>query len=371
MYLSPPVATQADIAAVVKALKSGWLAPVGPELTAFENEAAAVSGVAFAVGLSSGTAALHLGLKYVGVEPGDYVLVPTVTFGATAFAVKYLGAEPVFIDIDESWNMDPSMVVEAISSLKAAGRKISGAVPVDLYGCLANYSQLEPILNHAGIPLIEDAAEAVGSFSTVGRSGSFGRGGVLSFNGNKIITSSGGGMLVTDDEAMATTVRFWATQSREDEPWYEHREIGYNYRLSNILASLGRSQILRLDAEVAKRRQIREWYRTTLSAVPGVSLQSDPPGITSNAWLTVATFNHRLYPEAPTRIRMHLERENIESRPVWKPLHLQPVFAGSKSFLSGAAECLFREGLCLPSGSNMSEEDVQRVCGFVIEELLG
>ncbi len=363
------MAAQTDIAAVVSAMESGWLAPIGPDLTAFEVEIADFVGVAHAVGLSSGTAAIHLGLKYLGVQPGDAVLVPTVTFGATAFAVTYLGAEPVFIDIDESWNMDPGLVNDAITSLRDSGRRVSAAIPVDLYGSMADYSSLEPVLASAEVPLLEDAAEALGASSSSGPGGSVGRAGVLSFNGNKLITTSGGGMLLTDDEEMARKVRFWSTQSREDFPWYEHEEIGYNYRLSNILAALGRSQLRRVPSEVAKRRQIREWYRARLGGFPGVLVQSDPPWGTSNAWLTVVLFDLALRPGAPTLVRDLLESHNIESRPVWKPLHLQPVFAGATSFLTGAADRLFSEGLCLPSGSGMTEEDVDRVARLVLSAL--
>lgn len=369
MFLSPPTATAGDIAAVTAALESGWVAPTGPDLTLFEEEVAEAAGVAFAVGLSSGTAAIHLGLKYLGVLPGDRVLVPTVTFGATAFAVTYLGAEPVFIDIDDSWNMDPGLVEAAIASLRATGSRVSAAVPVDLYGSLADYHSLLPILTTAEVPLLEDAAEALGAASALGRGGSFGQAGVLSFNGNKLITTSGGGMLLTDDHDMAQKVRFWSTQSREDLPWYEHEEIGYNYRLSNILAALGRSQLRRVDSEVSKRREIREWYRLRLGELPGVGVQVDPPWGTSNAWLTIARFDPSLYPDAPNRVRELLEHHNIESRPIWKPMHLQPVFAGSTAFLTGAAERLFLDGLCLPSGTGMSEEDVDRVCRHIAEAL--
>lgn len=369
ILLSPPVVTRSDIDAVVAAMSSGWLAPVGPDLQAFEEEIAQAVGVSHAVGLSSGTAAIHLGLKYMGVRPGDYVLVPTVTFGATAFAVTYLGAEPVFIDVDESWNMDPALVGGAISSLRASGRRVSAAIPVDLYGTLANYPALIPILAEAEVPLLEDAAEAVGTTCTGGNAGSFGQAGVLSFNGNKLITTSGGGMLVTDDEELARKVRFWATQSREDVPWYEHEEIGYNYRLSNILAALGRSQLRRVAAEVAKRRQIREWYRDRLETREGVLVQSDPRWGGSNAWLSVVRFDPRIHPGTSTRVRSLLDSHKVESRPVWKPLHLQPVFAGATSFLTGSAEQLFRDGLCLPSGTAMAEEDVDRVSNIVLEAL--
>jgi dTDP-4-amino-4,6-dideoxygalactose transaminase len=326
-------------------------------------------GVGHAVGLTTGTAALHLGLKYLGVKPGDAVLVPTLTFGATAFAVTYLGAVPVFVDVDSSWNMDPALMEKSIKSLRASGYRVGAAVPVDLYGSPADYESLMPIFDSLEVPVLEDAAEGLGARCGPSMLGSFGRGGVLSFNGNKLITTSGGGMVVTDDEAFADRVRFWSTQSREALPWYEHEEIGFNYRLSNILAALGRSQLRRVPNEVASRRRIREWYRSRLSTVPGISIQEDPSWGPSNAWLTVAQFSPREHPNAPTRVRSLLEQNDIESRPVWKPMHLQPVFAANLSFLTGAAERLYSEGLCLPSGTNLCEEDVERVCSIVIEAL--
>lgn len=371
MYLSPPHATEDDISAVVAAMRSGWLAPAGPELAAFEDEVAAYTNASVAVGFSSGTAAIHMGLKYLGVDRGDFVLVPTLTFGATAFPVTYQDAVPVFIDVDSSWNMDPAMACEAILALRASGGRIAAAVPVDLYGTAADYGQLLPFFEAEGIPVLEDAAEGLGASWGAVKAGTLGRAGVLSFNGNKLITTSGGGMLVTDDAEFAEKVRFWSTQSRDDAPWYEHSEIGYNYRLSNLLAALGRSQLRRVDSEVAARRQIREWYRDRLSVLDGVVVQSDPPWGTSNAWLTVVRFSHSLHPDAPTRVREFLESHNIESRPIWKPMHQQPVFRGCRSFLTGAADALFREGLCLPSGTVMDEEDVDRVSTLVIQALRG
>ena len=369
LFLSAPRATDEDIESVTAAMRSGWLAPVGPDLAAFEADMTAYLGITHAVGLASGTSAVHLGLKYLGVARGDVVLVPTVTFGATAFPVTYLGAEPVFVDIDDSWNLDPSALSDAIGSVRSAGGRVAAVVPVDLYGTPADYEQLLPLLDSLGIPVLEDAAEGLGASVGSSRVGAFGRAGVLSFNGNKLITTSGGGMLVTHDAEFAEKVRFWSTQSRDDAPWYEHSEIGYNYRLSNLLAALGRSQLRRVDSEVVKRRQIREWYRARLSVLDGVRVQSDPPWGTSNAWLTVVRFSPSLHPGAPTRVREFLESHNVESRPVWKPMHQQPVFHGCRSFLTGAADALFREGLCLPSGTVMDEEDVDRVSALVTQAL--
>lgn len=365
LLLSAPEATDEDIEAVVAAMRSGWLAPAGPDLLAFEQEVAQFCGVPYAAGLSSGTAAIHLALKYLGVAAGDCVLVPTMTFGATAFAVTYLGAEPVFLDVDESWNLDPGLIERAVANLRKQGRRLTAAVPVDLYGTMANYEALVPQFDAFGIPMLEDAAEALGARSPRGAAGSMGDAAVLSFNGNKLITTSGGGMLLTQDEEMARLVRFWSTQSREDQPWYEHREIGYNYRLSNLLAALGRSQLRRADQEVQSRRTIREWYRSRLDDLKGVAVQTDHKHSTSNAWLTVVRIAQDRHRNGPTRVRECLARHNIEARPVWKPLHQQPVFKDSTTFLTGAADNLFKEGLCLPSSTRMTEADVDRVCGHI------
>lgn len=367
IYLSPPDSVQSDIDAVGDAMRSGWLAPVGPDLLDFEKEMASYLGVGHAVGMSSGTAGLHLALKYLGVVPGDAVLVPTLTFAATAFAVTYIGAVPVFIDSEPfSWNMDPELLARAARETRDSGRRVAAIVPVDLYGSTANYDALLPWAEGQGIPVLEDAAEAVGSRHNESRAGSFGRAGVLSFNGNKIMTTSGGGMLVTDDAEMASKVRFWSTQSREPFPWYEHDEIGYNYRLSNILAALGRSQLARIEDTVRQRRKIREWYRGRLGGFDGVTVQNDPPWGTSNAWLTVVLFDARRYPDGAKIVREALEAVEIESRPIWKPMHLQPVFSASPRHLTGVSETLFRDGLCLPSGTAMDEGHIDRVCSVII-----
>jgi len=346
-------------------MESGWIAPAGPDLTAFEGQMAEYLGVGHAVGLSSGTAAIHLGLKYLGVKPGDVVLVPTLTFGATAFAVTYLGAEPVFVDSDDSWNMDPEQARVALETLRCEGRRVGAALPVDLYGCPASYSELLPLFSEFDVPVFEDAAEGLGGAYGEQKLGRFGHGGALSFNGNKILTTSGGGMLVTNDGEFASKVRCWATQSREDFPWYEHEEIGFNYRLSNILAALGCSQLERISQTVDRRREVRELYRKGLAELSGVLVQRDPAWGESNAWLSIATFDLNLHPEAPTRVRLALEERNIESRPIWKPMHQQPVFAGARSFLSGKADAVYSSGLCLPSGPGITNADIDEICSVI------
>lgn len=355
---------------VVGALYSGWVAPAGPSLTEFEEACAAYVGRSHAVGLSSGTAALHLGLKQLGVDENSYVLVPSVTFAATAFAVTYLGATPFLVDVEPEYGtLDVGLVEQAVAEVQELGGRVAAVVPVDLYGCSVQYAQLLAACESLGIPLLEDAAEGLGASYGEAKLGSLGEASVLSFNGNKILTTSGGGMLLTDDEAFAQKVRKWATQSREPIVWYEHEEIGYNYRLSNILAALGLSQLRRIDQTVDHRRQVREWYREELASLDGVFVMGDPPWGRSNAWLTVARFDEDVLPGAPERVRLVLEDHNIESRPVWKPMHQQPVFASAPSLLTGASDRFFREGLCLPSGPVMTQELVAKVCGLILEAL--
>lgn len=366
LYLSAPTITDGDVRAVVRAMESGWIAPAGPDLTAFESEMACFVGTSHAVGLSSGTAALHLGLKYLGVSAGDFVLVPTVTFAATAFAVTYLGAVPFLVDVDPlTGTMNCDLACEAVRQSRVSGGRVSAAIPVDLYGMPANYGALVPAFRDLEVPILEDAAEGLGASVGDRRVGSFGAAGVLSFNGNKILTTSGGGMLLTNDPKLARAVAKWASQSREPVPWYEHEEIGYNYRLSNLLAALGRSQLQRIDATVSHRRQVREWYREGLAGLEGVAIQGDCPWGQSNAWLSVASFDTDRYPRAPELIRLELESHNIESRPVWKPLHQQPVFRELPSLLDGVADDMFSRGLCLPSGPSMDLASVERVCDII------
>jgi len=370
IYLSPPDCGDLEAKAVEGAVRSGWVAPLGPEVDAFEAEIAAFSGRAHAVALSSGTAALHLGLNALHVGAGQDVVVPTLTFGATAFAVTYTGALPVFLDVEShSWNLDPDLLDEFLAARAATGSLPAAVVPVDVFGCTADYERIMPICEQYGIPVLADAAESLGASHGDRPAGSFGEAAVFSFNGNKIITTSGGGMLVTDDADLAAKVRFWATQSREPFPWYEHEEIGYNYRMSNILAALGRVQLSRLPEMVVRRRSIRDRYADALSGVDGVSVMGDPPWGPGNGWLTTMTIDLAVHPDAPRRVREALEARNIESRPIWKPMHLQPVFAGAQSLLTGVADRVFDAGLCLPSGSAMCDDDIDRVVEGILAEL--
>lgn len=362
IYLSGPDVRSAERELLLAALDSGWVAPVGPDLDAFEVEVAAVGGRAHGVGLSSGTAALHLALLELGVRPGDEVLVSTFTFAATANAVAYCGATPVFIDSEaDTWNLSPDLLEAELAARRASGRLPAAAIVVDLYGQCADYERIQPILAAYGIPLIEDAAEAIGASFDGKPAGSFGDVGVFSFNGNKLITTSGGGMLITDDEVFASRTRHLATQAREPAAHYEHTEIGYNYRLSNLLAAFGRGQLRTLAERIARRGEIRSAYAATFAEVPGAALNPIAPGHESNNWLTCVTFDPAVCDVGPDDLRLHLEQRNIEARPVWKPMHLQPVFAEAPRCVDGTSEGLFRRGLCLPSGSAMTESDLARV----------
>jgi len=360
IFLSAPDVGELESKYVLEAMASGWVAPVGPDLDAFEAEVTQRVGVAHGVALSSGTAALHLGLIALGVGPGDVVLTSTMTFAATANALTYVGAEPYFIDSSrDTGNVDAALMTEAASQVRASGRRIGALVPVDLFGKCADMDALAHLASDLGVPLLVDAAESMGA-SFGGRSaGSFGDASVLSFNGNKIMTTSGGGMLVTDDAELAARVRYLSTQARQPVNHYEHVDIGYNYRLSNILAALGRAQLARLDQILARRRQIRETYRAVFAGVAGVTVFGGDDSADS-CWLTSVVVDESAG-WTPAELSGHLGERDIESRPLWKPMHLQPVFADAPSLVNGNAEWLFEHGLTLPSGSGMSDADFARV----------
>jgi dTDP-4-amino-4,6-dideoxygalactose transaminase len=347
---------------LLEAFDSNWIAPLGPDVDAFEAEFAARVGVPHAVALSSGTAALHLALVLLGVGPGDEVLVPSFTFVATANAVVYQGAVPVFVDCSpDTWQLDPGLVADELDRRAAAGRLPAAVVSVDLYGQACDYDLLLEACDRHGVPLVEDAAEALGGTYRGRATGSFGRMGVFSFNGNKIITTSGGGMLVTASAEEAARARYLATQAREPFPHYEHVTLGYNYRLSNLLAALGRAQLAGLDSRVARRRSIQARYRAALEGLPGIGFMPVAPYGEPNWWLTCATIDPALAGTDRETVRLALEDRDIESRPTWKPLHLQPVFAGNE--VVGGAVCagIFDRGLCLPTGSALSDADLDRV----------
>lgn len=368
IYLSPPDMSAAEREALLAAFDSNWIAPLGPEVDAFERDLAKRVGVQDAAALSSGTAALHLALILLEVGPGDEVWTATLTFAATANAIRYVGATPVFIDSErESWNLDPALLREALRDASARGALPKALVVVDLYGQCADYDAILDACREYGVPVIEDAAEALGATYRGKPAGSFGAIGVLSFNGNKIMTTSGGGALLCDDVALVERARHLASQARKPAAHYEHEEIGYNYRLSNLLAAVGRAQLARLDEFVARRREINRTYRTALEGIDGITFLPEAPGGQSNCWLTCVLLNEDRLGVGHEQIRAHLETHNIEARPLWKPMHLQPVHRSCRVVGGAVTEDFFRRGLCLPSGSTLSTRAQQRVIDALLE----
>ena len=368
IYLSPPDVGATERELMLDAFDSNWIAPLGPHVDAFEREFAGVVGVPYAVALSSGTAALHLALLSLDVKPGDEILVSTLTFAATANAVVYTGGTPVFIDASaDTWTMDPDLLEEELARRAARGKLPVAVVAVDLYGQCCDYARIAGACAQYGVPLVEDAAEALGSTYGDCRAGAFGHGAAFSFNGNKIITTSGGGMFVSHSRAAADCVRHLASQARDAAPHYEHSRIGFNYRLSNLLAAVGRAQLRGLCGKVARRRAIRARYARELAPLGGIRLLEDARYGRSNGWLTCVTIDAAVFGASHDAIRRHLESQDIESRPVWKPMHLQPVFRGCQICGGAVAERLFATGLCLPSGSRMSSSEQARVIAGIAE----
>lgn len=366
VYLSPPHVGELEEQYVADAFGSNWIAPLGPHVEAFEREFCETVGSGGAVALSSGTAALHLALVDAGVGPGDEVAVSTFTFAASANPVCYVGATPVFIDSERtSWNMDPALLAEFLETRARRNRLPRAVILVHLYGQSADIAPVAAACAEHGVLLIEDAAEALGATYRKRHPGVFGRCGAFSFNGNKIITTSGGGMLVSHDPALIAHVRKLASQAREPAPHYEHGEVGYNYRLSNVLAAIGRAQLTRLEARVAARRANFAFYREALGDLPGIAFMPEAPWGRHTRWLTTLTVDPGAFGASREDLRLALEAENIEARPLWKPMHCQPVFTGCERVGGDVAESLFREGLCLPSGSNLSDPDRERVAAIV------
>jgi dTDP-4-amino-4,6-dideoxygalactose transaminase len=352
--------------ALLRAFDSNWIAPLGPEVDAFEADLARYVGRAHAVALSSGTAGLHLALQLLGVQAGDDVAVPTLTFIATAAAATYLGARPVFIDASaSSWNLDPDLLEEELEERARTGRRLAAVIAVDLYGQCADYRRIASACERFGVPLVEDSAEALGATYDGLRAGRFGEAAVFSFNGNKIITTSGGGMLVTDNEHLARGARHLATQARQPVAHYEHHEVGYNYRLSNLLAAVGRAQLEGLDRRVNRRRLVNERYRVGLKGLDGIEFMPRDPVGEPTWWLTCITVDSGRFGVTKDDIRAALEMADVESRPTWKPMHLQRAFAGCPIRGGGVAERIFRTGLCLPSGSNITDESLTRIIDII------
>lgn len=368
IWLSSPHMGGGEQKYVKEAFDTNWVAPLGPNVNGFENDLETyLAEDTHIAALSSGTAALHLALIILGVGPGDEVICQTFTFSATANPIAYLGAMPVFVDSEkDTWNLSPVLLEEAINDRIAKGKKPKAIIPVHLYGMPANMGEINCIAAKYGIPVLEDAAEALGSHIDGKNCGTFGTMACLSFNGNKIITTSGGGALVANDLAHKKRSIFLATQSKDDELHYQHSHIGYNYRMSNIVAGIGRGQMEVLDAHLAVRRRNFDYYQQKFSAISWITFLAEPTGYFCNRWLSCILVQPHNGITKDT-LRLALENENIESRHLWKPLHLQPVFAASPAYTDGTAEYLFNHGLCLPSGSNLSLDDLDRVVAVVTD----
>jgi dTDP-4-amino-4,6-dideoxygalactose transaminase len=366
IYLSPPHLDGSETELLLEAMRSNWIAPLGPQVDAFEREFANKLGMPCAVALSSGTASLHLALIVAGVKAGDEVWTSSLTFAATANAISYVGASPVFLDSDtRTWNMDPEILEEELKAAAGRGHLPKAVLVVDIYGQCADHERIAALCQRYEVPLIEDAAEALGATYHDRPAGTFGQIGCFSFNGNKIITTSGGGMLVCRDPAVAHRVRYLACQAMDSSVSYEHSEIGYNYRMSNLLAAVGRGQLRVLDRRIEQRRKIFEYYRSVLGDLPGVEFMPEPPGHHSTRWLTCLVIDPSAAGVNRDCVRTALEEAHIQARPVWKPMHLQAAFRHCRVYGGGISARLHYQGLCLPSGSSLTEAELAEVAGLV------
>ena len=370
ILLSTPHLGSDELEFVAEAFRSNWIAPLGPNVDAFERELAAYVGGGHAAAVSSGTAALHLALRLLGIAPRDTVLCSTLTFVASVNPVLYEGADPVFVDAEPgSWNMSPQALERALADLDRAGRRPKAAVIVDLYGQSADMDPLLALCRRYGVAVVEDAAESLGATYKGRPSGSFGILNAFSFNGNKIITTSGGGMLASEDAALVEKARFLSTQAREPAAWYEHREIGYNYRMSNVLAGIGRGQLRVLPERIAARRAVFERYREALAGIQAIGWMPEASFGRCTRWLSVATIDQARSSLRPSELIAALARSGIEARRVWKPMHLQPLFAGRAYYAHepgrSFSDEVFARGVCLPSGSNMTAEAQKRIIGSI------
>lgn len=368
IWLSSPHMGGTEEEYVKKAFITNWIAPLGPNVIGFENDIEDfLENDVYAAALSSGTAAIHLGLKLLGVSKGDEVLCQSFTFSASANPILYLGAKPIFIDSEEeTWNMSPELLEEAIQERMQLGKKPKAIIAVHLYGMPYNVEEIHKISEKYEIPVLEDSAEALGSTYYGRKCGIFGEIAALSFNGNKIITTSGGGALIAKNKEFTNKAVFLATQARDNAVHYQHSDVGYNYRMSNVLAGIGRGQMEVLEDRVRARRSNHQFYYDNLQSSAEIEFLNEPNGFISNRWLTCV-----LTPSFETRerIRLALLRENIESRPLWKPMHLQPVFEKCPKYIDGTSEGLFERGLCLPSGSNLEKKDLERITSLILKEL--
>ncbi len=367
IYLSPPHMGGKELEYIQEAFASNWIAPVGPHVEAFEREFCGLINAQYATAVSSGTAALHLALMLSKVGKGDPVACSTFTFAGSVFPVAYVGAEPIFIDSESrSWNIDPNLFEDAAKAWKKKGKPIKAVIVVHLYGQSADLDPLLDICERYAITLIEDCAESLGATYKGKYTGTVGSIGIFSFNGNKIATTSGGGMLVSEDRSMMEKARFLATQARDPFPYYEHSSIGYNYRLSNICAAIGRGQLSVLKERIDKKREIFNYYYRELSSFQGISFMPEVSYGQCNRWLTCLTIEPKVFGKTPERVRLSLEKENIESRPLWKPMHLQPIFKQYPAFVKGVSEALFLRGICLPSGTSLTDEDLKRIVHCIL-----
>lgn len=366
IYLSPPHMGTAERKLLLEAFDSNWIAPLGPMVDAFEQEFAAYVESPFAAALSSGTGAIHLALILMGVGAGDKVYVPSLTFSGSANPVTYVGAEPVLLDAEErTWNLCPERLAEALAEDAKRGTLPKAVMIVHLYGQAAEVDEIVALCQQYEVPILEDAAEAVGTRYRGRHVGNDGVLSIYSFNGNKIMSTSGGGMLVGADEAIIQRARFLATQAREPAPHYQHEVIGYNYRMSNLLAAVGRGQLQIIEERVAARRANFDHYQQALGALPGLSFTQEPEGDRGTRWLTVMQIDRDAFGASPEDIRLALEEQKIEARPLWKPMHMQPVFRDCRMIGGEVAERLFANGLCLPSGSALTHEQRERVITVV------
>lgn len=365
IWLSSPHMGGNEMKYVQEAYDTNWIAPLGPNVNEFENDLCKYTGAEHAAALSAGTGAIHLALIMLGVEQGDEVICSSFTFSATTNPIVYQGASPIFVDSEEdTWNMDPVLLEEAIKDRISNGRKPKAIMVVHLYGMPAKMDEILDVANKYEIPVIEDAAEALGSKYKDKALGTYGLMGILSFNGNKIITTSGGGALISDDKEFIEESRFLATQARDNAPHYQHSKVGYNYRMSNIVAGIGRGQMEVIDERVAQRRANHDFYMENLEQIEGITVFTEPNSeFYSNHWLSCILVDPTKTRKSITRedIRIAMLEENIETRPLWKPMHMQPVFEKYPKYVNGISEKLFDIGLCLPSGSNMTDEDRKRV----------
>jgi len=366
IFLSAPHMGGEELDFVRDAFESNYIAPVGPQLNAFEEEFAKEVGAKYAVAVSSGTAALHLLLRYMGVEAGDEVFCSSFTFVASANPILYLGANPVFIDSDlKSWNMDPELLAATLKERDEQGHLPKALVLVHLYGQPADIDPIKALCDQYDIALIEDAAEALGATYKGKAPGTFGKAGFYSFNGNKIITTSGGGMIVSDDKALIDKVRFWSTQARDEAVHYEHTEMGYNYRMSNVLAAIGRGQLRVLKDRVAGKRKIFTGYRERLNDLSGISFMPEPDFAYSTRWLSCMTVDPAGAGFGRDKIIDLLEKNNIEARPTWKPMHMQPLFQDFEMIGGAVSKTLFEQGICLPSGTNMDDDELNLIISLI------